>query len=320
MTPNRRQVFAGSAAIAAAMALPVQAQQAPAAPPANPGFYRFRLGGLTVIQVHDGINRRPVEGFVRNAPLPEVQAALTARMQPADTLTIPFTLTFVETPTGLVVFDAGTGEGQMSPTSGRMGANMRAAGLDPAQVRAVIVSHFHGDHIIGLTNAAGERAFPNAEVVVPAAEWAWWSDEGNAARTPEGQRGNFANTARRFAPWRERMRQLADGAEAWPGIRAIAAPGHTPGHTCYHVADGSEQLLYLADVTNRPEVMMPNPGWQIVFDMDGDAAAATRRRMLDRAASDRLRVTGYHLPFPAQGMVAREGEGFRFVPGDWTGI
>ncbi len=319
---HRRGLFAGSAAIAAAAALPAEAQ--PAAPAAGaaqaPAFYRFRLGGLTVTQVHDGVNRRPVEGFVRNAPLGEVQAALSERMQPADTLTIPFTLTFVETPTGLVVFDAGTGEGQMSPTSGRMGANMRAAGLDPAQVRAVIVSHFHGDHIIGLTNAQGERAFPNAEVIVPAAEWAWWSDEANSARTPEGQRSTFANVARRFAPWWERMRQVADGAEAWPSIRAIAAHGHTPGHTCYHVADGNDQLIYLADVTNRPEVMMPNPHWQIVFDMDGDAAAATRRRMLDRAASDRVRVTGYHLPFPAQGMVAREGQGFRFVPGDWTSL
>lgn len=318
MTPNRRQVFAGSAAIAAAMALPAsaQTQAAPPAAPANPGFHRFRVGGLTVTQVHDGVNRRPVEGFVRNAPLPEVQAALRERFQPADTLTIPFTITFVETPTGLVVFDAGTG-GQLSPTAGQMAANMRAAGLDAANVRAVIVSHFHGDHITGLTTAQNERVFPNAEVIVPAAEWAWWTDEGNAARSPEGQRGTFPNVARRFAPYQGRVRQVADGAEAWPGIRAMAAHGHTPGHTVYHVADGAEQMMFLADLTNRPEVLMPNPGWQIVFDFDGDAAAATRRRVLDRAAGDRVRVTGYHFPFPANGYVAREGQGFRFVPADW---
>ncbi len=319
MSPNRRQVFAGSAALAAAMALPAAAQQAAAPSPANPGFYRFKVGGLSVTQVHDGANRRPVEGFVRNAPLPEVQAALRERMQPADTLTIPFTITFVETPTGLVVFDAGTG-GQLSPTAGQMAANMRAAGLDPAAVRAVIVSHFHGDHITGLTTAQNERAFPNAEVIVPAAEWAWFTDEGNVSRSPEGQRGTFPNTARRFAPYQGRVRQVADGAEAWPGIRAVASHGHTPGHTTYHVADGADQLLYLADTTNRPEVLMANPGWQIVFDFDGDAAVATRRRLLDRAATDRLRVTGYHFPFPANGYVARDGQGFRFVPADWAGL
>ena len=321
MIPNRRQVFAGSAAIAAAISLPIGADAQPAAAPAAqaPGFYRFKLGNLTVTQVHDGVNRRPVDGFVRNAPLPEVQAALAEQMQPTDTLTIPFTITFVETPTGLVVFDAGTG-GQLSPTAGQMAANMRAAGLDAANVRAVIVSHFHGDHITGLTTAQNERVFPNAEVIVPAAEWAWWTDQGNATRSPEGQRGTFAAVARRFAPYQGKVRQVAGDAEVWPGIRAVAAPGHTPGHTLYHVADGSEQFMFLADVTNRPEVMMRRPDWQIVFDFDGDAAAATRRRILDRAAADRIRVSGYHFPFPANGYVAREGQGFRFVPADWMGL
>jgi len=145
------------------------------------------------------VARRPVEGFVRNAPLAEVQAVLTEAFLPADTFTIPFTVTFVETPQGLVVFDAGTG-GQLAPTAGQMHANMRAAGLDPAAVRAVIVSHFHGDHITGLTTAQNAVVFPNAEIVVPAAEWAWFTDASNEARSPEGQRGTFSNVARRFAP------------------------------------------------------------------------------------------------------------------------
>lgn len=323
MRAERRTLFAGSAAFATALALPAAAQAPAAAPgPAAtqaPGFYRFKVGGFTVTTVHDGFFRRPVEGFVRNAPAAEVQALLAEQGMPQDTLTVPFTITFVETPRGLVVFDSGTG-GQMAPTAGMMAANMRAAGLDPARVNAVVVSHFHGDHITGLTTAQNEAVFPNAEVVVPAAEWAFWTDEGNASRAPEGQRGTFANTARRFAPYRARIRQVEDNAEVLPGIRAVAAHGHTPGHTLYHVADGADQMMFLADLTNRPEVNARRPDWQIVFDMDGDAAAATRRRIMDRVSSERMRVTGYHFPFPSNGMMVRDGQGYRFAPADWSGV
>lgn len=325
MNTERRSLFAGSAAVAAAMALPAAAQQAPApsAPSATnaqaPGFYRFKVGGLTVTTVHDGFARRPVAGFVRNAPLPEVQAVLAANFMPADTLTVPFTMTFVTTPAGLVVFDAGNARPTGPATNGQAAANMRAAGIDPARVVAVIVSHFHGDHISGLT-ADGQRLFPNAEIIVPAAEWAWWTDEGNATRSPEGQRGNFANTKNRFAPYQGRIRQIADGAEAVPGIRAVAAYGHTPGHTMYHIADGGEQMMYVADITNRPELMAPRPDWQIVFDFDGDMAADVRRRVLDRVSTDRMRVTGYHFPFPANGYFVKDGNGYRFVPGDWSSV
>ena len=329
MMIDRRTVFAGSAALA--MALPAAAQpvapnlQAPIlqAPSLQaPGFYRFKVGAWTVTQVHDGFFRRPVEGFVRNAPLPEVQAILADSFLPADMLTIPFTITFAQRGDALVVFDAGNGVTPAGATQGRMIANMAAAGIDPARVTHVIHTHFHGDHINGLLNAEGARAFPNAEIIVPAAEWAWWSEEGNTTRSPEGQRPTFANATRRFAPYQGRVRQLAAGAEALPGITSIAAHGHTPGHTLYRIADGAEQLLVLADLTNRPELMARRPDWQIVFDFDGEAAAATRRRVLDMAATDRIRVTGYHFPFPANGHFARHVSGgvpgFMFVPADWS--
>lgn len=321
MRAERRTLFIGSAAFATALALPAAAQgPAPAPAPAQaPGFHRFRVGGFTVTTVHDGVARRPVEGFVRNAPTAEVQALLAEQGHSRETLTIPFTVTFVETPRGLVVFDAGTG-GQLAPTAGQLAANMRAAALDPARVVAVLVSHFHGDHITGLTTAQNEAVFPNAEVVVPAAEWAFWTDEGNAARSPEGQRGTFANTARRFAPYRARIRQVADGAEVLPGIRAVAAHGHTPGHTLYHVSDGADQFMFLADLTNRPEVNARRPDWHIVFDFDAEAAAATRRRVLDRVSAEGMRVTGYHFPFPSHGVMVRDGQGYRFAPADWSGV
>jgi glyoxylase-like metal-dependent hydrolase (beta-lactamase superfamily II) len=320
MPTDRRALMAAGAALAAAPAWPALAQTAAAPAPAAaqaPGFYRFKVGAFTVTTVHDGVFRRPVEGFVRGVPTAEVQGLLAEAFLPGDTLTIPFTITFVETPRGLYVFDAGTGA-QMAPTAGQMAANMRAAGLDPARVVGVIVSHFHADHITGLTTPQNERVFPNAEIVVPAAEWAWWTDEANSARSPEFQRGTFANTARRFGPYQGRVRQVRDGEEVVPGIRAVSAHGHTPGHTIYHVADGADQMMFLADLTNRPELGARRPDWQIVFDFDGDAAAATRRRVFDRVSSDRIRVTGYHFPFPANGMVARDAQGFRFLPADWS--
>ena len=319
---ERRQLFAGSALVAATLALPAAAQQA-AAPAASatgqaPGFYRFKVGAWTMTTVHDGFFRRPVEGFVRNAPLPEVQAVLAESFLPGDMLTIPFTITFAQKGETLVVFDAGNGATPATATNGRMIANMALAGIDPARVTHVVQSHFHGDHINGLLNAENGRAFPNAEIIVPATEWEWWTTEGNTTRTPEGQRPTFANTARRFAPYQGRIRQIAAGAEALPGITAIAAHGHTPGHTIYRIVDGNDQLIFLADLMNRPELMARRPDWQIIFDIDGDAASAVRRRVLDMAATDRIRVTGYHFPFPANGYFIRDGQGYRFVAADWS--
>jgi glyoxylase-like metal-dependent hydrolase (beta-lactamase superfamily II) len=283
----------------------------------NPGFKRFRIGGFTVTNVFDGVARRDVAGFVQNAPLAEVQAVLAESFLPTDTYTAGYTVTVVETPRGLVMFDVGTG-GQLAPTAGLLGANLRAAGIDPARIATVVFTHFHGDHISGLTTREGQAVFPNAEIVVPAAEWRFWTDQSNEGPAPAPQKPNFANVARRFAPYAGRIRQVEDGAEALPGIRAVASHGHSPGHTSWLVADGNDQLMVLGDVTHRPELFARRPDYQTSLDFDGAAAAATRRRMLDRIAADRIRVTGYHFAFPASGYIARDGQGFRYVPADWT--
>jgi glyoxylase-like metal-dependent hydrolase (beta-lactamase superfamily II) len=271
-----------------------------------------------VITVNDGFFARPLEGFVRNAPLAEVQAVLRDAFLPQDRLVIPFTVTFLDTGRDLVVFDSGNGVTPPGATNGRMIANMRAAGIDPARVTRVVMSHFHGDHVNGLLNADGLAAFPNAEVIVPEAEIAWWGDTTNETRSPEGQRATFANSARRLAPYAARMRRIGPDSEVIPGVRSVAAYGHTPGHTCYHVADGAEQMMFVADTTNRPELLARRPDFHIVFDFDAVAAEATRRRIYDRVATDRIRITGYHLPFPANGYLAKEGSGYRFVAADWS--
>ncbi len=314
---------AGMVALAslAGAALPAAAQ-VPAPAPArlgNPGFHRFRIGSLTVTTVSDGVAQRQVEGFVANAPLADVQAVLAESFLPTTTYTAGYSVTVVETPRGLVMFDTGTGTGaQMAPTAGLLAANMRAAGIDPARIGTVVFTHFHQDHINGLTTRDNLVVFPNAEIVVPAAEWRFWTEASNEASAPAPQKVNFANVQRRFAPYTGRIRQVEDGAEALPGIRAVASHGHSPGHTNWLVADGSDQLLVMGDITHWLELFARRPDYQTALDFDGPAAATTRRRMLDRIAADRLRIAGYHYPFPATGFIARDGQGFRYIPADWS--
>jgi len=135
---------------------------------------------------------------------------------------------------------------------------------------------------------------------------------------PQAQRGTFANVARRFGAYSGKVERFAAGAEIVPGVRAVAAYGHTPGHTVFHVADGVDQLFVTADASSRPEIFLRNPGWSSIFDIDGPAATTSRIALFGRIAGERARMTAYHFPFPANGLIQRMGDGFRFVPADWS--
>jgi glyoxylase-like metal-dependent hydrolase (beta-lactamase superfamily II) len=323
---RRRFMLLGAAALAtpALLRATPATGQAPAAQPQPaplaqaPGFFRQRVGGFTVTMLHDGSRAITLTNFVRNAPIEEVQRTLAESFLPTDSLRIPFTAPLVDTGRHLVLIDTGNGAQPAGSPVGRVAANMQAAGIEAARVTTVVISHFHGDHINGLTLADGSAAYPNAEIVVNEAEWRFWTDEGAAARAPEAMRPAFANVANRFRPYQGRIRQIAAGAEAVPGIRLDAAYGHTPGHSAVHIADGAEQMLYVADLTNRPELNGRRPDFHIAFDMDAVAAEATRRRIFDRVAAERMRVAGFHFPFPAAGFMAKDANGYRFVPGDWA--
>lgn len=329
---GRRTALAGlSGAAALGLGLPAlipaaAAQTAPAAPAAGPsqapGFFRFRLGEFTVTMVQDGFTVRPnpLEGFIVNAPSEQVRQALQEGMLPTQNLPNQFNVTFLDTGRGIIAFDSGTGGGQLGGRTGTLPANLRAAGIDPAAVTLVVVSHFHADHITGLTTAENALFYPNAEVAVPAIEWAFWSDESNSGRAPEAQRGTFPNTRRRFGPYQARMRQFQDGQEIAPGVRAVAAYGHTPGHTVFHVTSGNEQLFVMADTASRPELFLRNPHWASVFDIDAQMAAETRRRLFGRIADERARFTTYHFNFPSNGYAVRAGDGFRFIPAEWSSV
>jgi len=307
--------------LAAPVLLPLLARAQTAAPAATaqaPGFYRFKVGSFIATTVWDGFAPRqnPGTGWVTNADQPAVEGALRDANLSTTRLDNPYIITFLETPAGLTMFDSGTGG--MPATAGLLPGNMAAAGLDPARVTRIVISHFHGDHISGITNAQGERLFPNAQIFVPEVEWAFWTDASNESQVPAGQRATFANTARRFGAYQGKVERFAAGAELLPGVRAVAAYGHTPGHTAFHVADGTDQLFVTADTSSRPELFLRNPGWASIFDIDGATATASRIALFNRIAAERARMTAYHFPFPANGTVQRSGEGFRFFPADWT--
>jgi glyoxylase-like metal-dependent hydrolase (beta-lactamase superfamily II) len=181
----------------------------------------------------------------------------------------------------------------------------------------IAISHFHPDHINGVKTKDDELVFANAEILVSAPEWAFWMDDAKMSAAPEGLKGNFLNVRRIFGNIARDVRRYEPGQEVAPGITSIAAYGHTPGHTAFAVASGNQSMLVLSDTTNHPWLFVKNPEWQGSFDMDGNMAVATRRKLLDRAAADRMLVQGYHFPFPASGHIGREGKAYNFVPVVW---
>jgi len=314
----QRRVVLGGAALAFATpallrAAPAAAQGAPAQE--GPPFHRFRVGGLNVTVVTDGTNIREdaTRGLVVNATPEQVQAALRAAGHQGVAMRNPFNVTFVETSRGLVALDVGTG-GFPNTDTGTLLANMRAAGLDPARVVLIAHTHFHGDHIGGLLARDGTEAFAQAAVMVPEREWTFWTDAGEESRASEARRPGFANVRRRFAPYQARVQRFAPNAEVAPGIRSVPSNGHSPGHTSFLIHDGNQQALVIGDAITTPAFFLPNPEWYPSFDMDPPAAVDTRKRLLDRAATERMAVVGYHFPMPATGRVERAGTGYRLVP------
>jgi glyoxylase-like metal-dependent hydrolase (beta-lactamase superfamily II) len=324
MTITRRSVLASTALAAAPIAGPAIAQTASPPAPAQgaasrqaPGFYRYKVGDIEVTAVNDGSAPRPLEGFIRNAELSAVQQAARDAFLPQNTIQNSFTALVLNNGGRLTLIDTGNGDSG-APTTGRWMENFRAAGFDPSQVNTIVISHFHGDHINGMRRKDGTAVFPNAEVLVPATEWAFWMDDARMNQAPENMRGGFLGARRVFSPIAKDVKQYEMDKEIVPGLTSVAAPGHTPGHTAYMLSPGSGKLLILSDTANHPALFVRNPDWSAVFDMDADVARATRRKMLDLAASERAQVAFYHAPFPATGHITKDGDGFRFVPVQWS--
>jgi glyoxylase-like metal-dependent hydrolase (beta-lactamase superfamily II) len=319
---SRRALLAGSALALGATTLPQPA--AAAAHPSGkqaPQVYRYKLGNYEFTAIGDGVWDRPLdENFVRNAGPGNVRKAMADAFMPAtDKLAIPFTTLLVNTGSKLVLIDTGTG-GQIASTAGTFGANLAAAGIPPKAVDIILISHFHPDHINGIKTKDDERVFPNAEIKVPAAEWAYWMDESNLSKADEAMKPYFLNARRIFRNIAKDVTRFEPDQQVAPGIASIAAPGHTPGHTAFSVASEEQSMLVLSDTTNHPKLFLRRPEWQAVFDMDGGLAVETRKQLLNRAVADKMLVQGYHFPFPASGHIAKSGRGYELVPAEWRPV
>jgi len=325
--PTRRAILVAAAATSAGALVPLGASHAEAAAPLAgtqaPGFYRYRIGDFEVTAVTDGAVTSPLaENYVVNVKRQEVSAALAAANRPADTVTVPYTPIVVNTGAKLVVIDTGQGEAafeRLKGAAGQFQRNLVAAGIDRNVVDAVVISHFHGDHVNGLLTADNRPAFPNAEILVPRIEWAFWMDDGEMSRAPAGRMQDlFRNNRRVFDALGRKVTPYDWDRDVVPGIEAVGTPGHSPGHTSYVIASSAGRVFVQSDVTNIPVLFARNPGWHAAADQDPQRAEATRRRVYDMIVAEKMPVQGFHYPFPGLAHLEKAGDGYRETLVPWN--
>jgi glyoxylase-like metal-dependent hydrolase (beta-lactamase superfamily II) len=326
---TRRTLFAGAAAATTATALtPLMGRNAFAATaPAGKqtaGWYRYKIGTFEVTVATDGVARfKMAEDHVINIKKDVVNAALAEVFMEKDMMTTPYNPICINTGSKLAVVDTGTGEANYKKSNGVGGqfiTNLAAAGIERTAVDTVIISHYHGDHINGLLMADNSLTYPNAEILVPGPEHKYWMDDGEMSRAEKGRiEGNFKNVRRVFsADVLKRVKTYEWGKEVIPGVTAQGTPGHTPGHTSYVIASGSDNVFVQSDVTHVPFLFVRHPDWHAFYDQDGAMAEATRRKVYDMLVADKMRVQGFHYPFPSLAHVEKNGTGYREIPVIWN--
>jgi glyoxylase-like metal-dependent hydrolase (beta-lactamase superfamily II) len=253
---------------------------------------------------------------LRNIRPEDATNILTANFRPARRTAVNAFLVHSQGRVALIETGCGT---YMQPTSGKVLANIAAAGTAPTEIDTVLLTHMHPDHSAGLTDReTGKAHFANAELVVHENEPRHWLDDANMARATEREQLLYFKCAReQIAPYSDRMRTFT-GGEVFPGVIAIPRPGHTPGHTTYMISSGNDQLLIWGDTVHVPEVQTARPEVCIAFDVDPAAAEASRRAVFDMVATDRLLVTGMHLHFPGfSRLQKRRDTGYQLIPAAW---
>lgn len=285
---------------------PSAAAPATSAQAANDAW-AFKIGALDAYALKDGDLSFPNDGQViaMGEPKSDVDALLTANGLPTDTLGLSIQPLLIKMGERTVLIDTGAG-GQMG-TEGKLQTSLTAAGVQPAQVTDILISHAHGDHVGGLVNAQGGLVFANAAIRMTANEW----DALKADPT-------MAALVTAITP---KVQTFAANAEVVPGIKAVDIAGHTPGHTGYQITSGTEGLLYIGDTMHHSVISVQRPDWTIAFDAEtADLAEASRRALLERAAAGNLRLYAVHFPYPGLGRIQRRADDFVWVaePGPYV--
>jgi glyoxylase-like metal-dependent hydrolase (beta-lactamase superfamily II) len=315
---SRRQLLAGTAAAAI---VGMTGDWSPAfakAPTANtpsPSFYRFKLGAFELTAVSDGpLQTGPAAGGLFTETTKEDMAKVLAdNFLPADTVAMEQNALVVNTGNQLVLIDTGMGAFKMMGNdSGRLITNLKAAGINPADVDAILLTHAHADHCFGLVAADGSRVFPNAQVYITQADYDFWTDE---AKVSHPQIGQFvAATRKHLMPQRERIAFIKDEQEVVPGIQAIAAPGHTVGHVAFMVTSQSQSICNVGDLVHHHIISLATPRKEFAYDTDGKLGVTSRLKALDMLAGLKIPLIAYHFPWPGIGYVGRQNDAYRYFP------
>ena len=277
--------------------------------------YRLKLGDFEVTVLSDGYFEGSLDAFSVERSVGE--ALLRADFRPAGpAMRVNVNAYVVNTGRKLLLFDTGAVNG-FAPTLSKLPERLIAAGFAPEAFDAVVMTHFHPDHIGGLTTAPGVARFSNAELVCNAAEREFWLNDAIMNQVPEAMKGFFLAARGALAAYQKTLRTFDRDGELLDGVSAVALPGHTPGHTGYFIASGGDSLLLWGDIVHAPALQFTRPEITVAFDTDPAQAVATRKAIFDRVAADRTLVAGMHLDFPAFSYVSRDGDGYRATPHRW---
>lgn len=316
--PSRRTLLASTAALAAAplaRGLVTPAEAAAAKLGAwQPRHWRYKVGAFEVTTIADS------EAFIDgpfpliggNAAEEDVRRLMRENLLPEGRYQPGFSPTLVNTGRELVLFDTGNGENGFvpRPEGGWLARELAPAGFKAEDVDVIVLSHGHPDHVGGLMEG-GKPLFPNARYVIGQIEYDYWAPDGKHAGELEKMAAVFRANTKAIA---DRFTFLKPGDDVVPGIRAVEAYGHTPGHLNFLIESGGKAIYFWGDCAHHQVASLAQPDWHCVFDIDKEQGAATRKRVYDMLATERLPIIGYHMPFPSVGYVERQGSAYRWLP------
>jgi len=280
----------------------------------KPTWARFKLGNfeLTTLADSDVFIDGPFPLIGGNAEKAEVDQLMVDNLLPATKYQPGFTPMVVNTGKEVILFDAGNGANGFvaRPNGGWLAQQLVLAGYTPEQIDIIVLSHGHPDHVGGIVEG-GKPTFPNARYFIGATEYDFWAPEGKHS----GDLENFASVFRaNVVPLAEKITFLKPGDDVVTGIRSLEAYGHTPGHLAFTLESDGKRMLFWGDCAHHQVASLARPDWHCVFDVDNENAAATRKRIYEMAAGERIAVSGYHMPFPSIGYVERlPGSGYRWL-------
>jgi glyoxylase-like metal-dependent hydrolase (beta-lactamase superfamily II) len=280
----------------------------PAATPAvaSANVHEFKIGELAAFALKDGAfvfpNDAKTVGVGRSPE--EIAKLLEAAGVSTTEVSLSIQPLLVKSNDKVLLFDTGAGAGA-GEVAGKLVASMSEAGIDPASVTDIFVSHAHGDHIGGVVDGSGALVFPNATVRMSAPEW-------DSLQSSAAADANRAALVQALTP---KVETFAPGAEIVPNVvKAVEIKGHTPGHSGYLITSGAESLLYIGDTAHHYIVSVQQPDWTIQFDRDAPTAQASRKEVIAANARAAQRIYAVHFPFPGVGKFSQQGEGFVWTP------